>query len=94
MRYIQHDDCVRLVIDPIPDAPLLPPARGVLASVFVAQRVADTVRIFQQRAKDELSDCCGDFLGQTLKLTLGTRTNLKAPAPASIGHAAPGLRSR
>jgi hypothetical protein len=69
----------------------LPAARAVLASVFVAQRVADTVRIFQQRAKDEFSGRRGDFLGQTLKLTLGTWTNLKAPAPAGIGHAAPGL---
>ena len=25
MRYVQHDDCVRLVIDPIPDAPTLAP---------------------------------------------------------------------
>lgn len=70
------------------------PARGVLASVFIAQRVADTVGIFQQRAEDELSGGRGDLLGQTLKLTLGARTNLKAPVPASIGHAAPGLRSR
>ena len=56
--------------------------------------VVDWLTRLRQIESPCLSDRCGDFLGQTLKLTLGTRTNLKAPAPASIGHAAPGLRSR
>lgn len=83
-----------LLVDPVPDAPLPPTTRRVLASVFIAQRVTYAERILHERPKYELSDRRGDFLGQMLQLALATRTNLKAPARASIGHAAPGLRSR
>lgn len=94
MRYVEHGKYVRLLVDPVPDAPLLPATRRVLASVFIAQRVTYTERILRERPEDELSDRRGDFLGQMLQLALGTRANLKVPAPASISHAAPGLRSR
>ncbi len=94
MGYIGHGDRVGLLVDPVAEAPVLTAARGVLAGVFVAQGVAGTARIVRERPEDELSGRRGDFSGQALELALGARANLKAPAPAGIGHAAPGLRSR
>ena len=94
MRDIEHHDGAGLIFDPVADAPFLPPACGVLASVLVVQRMTDAVRVVEQRADDELSDRCGDLLRQTRELPLSTRTHVEAPASASIGHAAPVLRNR
>lgn len=94
MRYVEHDDCMRLLLDLITDAPLLPAACGVLARVFIAKRVADAVGILHEWPDDKLSDRRGDLLGKTRELALGTRTHVKAPAPASIRHAAPVRRNR
>jgi hypothetical protein len=33
-----------------------------LASVFIAKRMAYTIRVVQERPDDELSDCRADFL--------------------------------
>jgi hypothetical protein len=78
----------------VADTPLLATAGGVLARVFVMERVADAVRVIKQRTDDELGDCGGDFLREAGELPLGTRTNVEMPAPASIGHAAPVLWNR
>lgn len=85
---------MRLFLDPVADAPFLPAARGVLASVFIVKRVADAVRVIQKRADDELSDRRSDLLRKTRELTLCTRTHVEAPTPASICHAAPVLWNR
>lgn len=94
MRYVEYNHGMGLLVDEVADAPLLPTARGVLASVFIAKRVADAVGIVQERSDDELSDRCGDLFRKAGELALRTRTYVKAPAPASIGHAAPVRRNR
>jgi hypothetical protein len=62
MRDIKHDDGLGLLIDAIADAPLLATASGVLARVFVVERVTDAVRVVQQGADDELGGSRGDLL--------------------------------
>jgi hypothetical protein len=81
-------------LNPVSDAPILPPARGVLASVFIVKRVADPERVVKKRADDELSYRRSNLLGQARELTLRTRTHIKVPASASFCHAAPVLRNR
>jgi hypothetical protein len=66
----------------------------MLASIFVLQRVADPVRVGQQRARDELGDGCGDLLWQLGDLALRAGTNLEFPVASGTGHAAPVLRNR
>ena len=63
MRHIEHDDGMGRLVNAVTDTPLLPAARGVLASVFIAKRVADAVRVVKERADDELGDRRGDLLG-------------------------------
>src|SRR5579859_6561908 len=94
MRDVEHDDGLGLLVNPVADAPLLATAGGVLASVLVVERVADSVRVVQQRADDELGGSRGDLLGETGELALCTWADVEMPAPASIGHAAPVLRNR
>lgn len=94
MRYIEHDDRMRLLLDLVTDPPFLPAARGVLARVFIAKRVADSVGIVQERPGDELSDRRRDLLGKTRQLALRPRTNVKVSAAAGLCHAAPVLRNR
>jgi hypothetical protein len=92
--YVEYDHGIGLLVGQVPDAPLPPAARGVLASIFIVKRVADTVRIVQERSDDELGNRRGDLSGKAGKLALRTRTYVKSPAPASIGHAAPVRRNR
>jgi hypothetical protein len=92
--YVEYDHGIGLLVGQVADAPLLPAARGVLASIFIVERVADTVGIVQERSDYELGDRCGDLFGKAGKLALRTRTYVKSPAPASIGHAAPVRRNR
>ena len=66
----------------------------MLASIFIMDRVADSERIVQKRAYDELRNRRGDFLGKARNLALRTRTHIEVPASASFCHAAPVLRSR
>ncbi len=94
MRNIKHDNGMSLLLDPVTDAPVLSPARGVLASVFVAERMANAVRVVKERADDELGGCRGDLLGKTPELALSARMYVEVPATASISHAAPVLRNR
>ncbi len=94
MRYVEHDNHMVQLLDPVPDAPFLPPASGVLASVFIMERVADPERIVQQGADDELGDRRGDLLGKARHLALRTRAHIEVPASAGFCHAAPVLRNR
>jgi hypothetical protein len=91
---VEYNHGMGLLIDQVADAPLLPTARGVLASVFIAERMADAVGIVQKRSDDELINRLGDLFGKARELALRTRTHVKEPAPASIAHAAPVRRSR
>jgi len=43
--YVEYNHGMGLLIDQVADAPLLPTARGVLARVFIAKRVADAIGI-------------------------------------------------
>lgn len=94
MRHVEHGNRMVQLLDPIPDAPLLPSASGVLASVFIMERVADSERIVQKRADDELGNRRGDLLGKARDLALRARTHIEVPASASFCHAAPVLRNR
>ena len=94
MRHVEHHHGMGPLLDPITDTPLLAAARRVLPSVFIAKRVADSVRVIKERANHELSDCGGNLLGKTRELALRTRTHVEVPAAASVGHAAPVLRNR
>src|SRR5260221_9003869 len=70
MRDVEHDNGVGLLLDPVTDAPVLPAARGVLACVFVAKRMPDTVRIVKEGPTIELGGCGGDLFGQPRELAL------------------------
>jgi hypothetical protein len=94
VRHVEYNHSMGLLVDQLADAPLLPTARGVLASVFIAERMADAIRIVQERSDDELGDRRGDLFRKVGELALRPRTHVKAPAPASIAHAAPVRRSR
>ncbi len=94
MRDVEHDNGVGLLLDPVTDAPVLPAARGVLACVFVAKRMPDTVRIVKEGPTIELGGCGGDLFGQPRELALSARPDVELPATPSIGHAAPVLRNR
>ena len=94
MRHIEHDNGVSWLLDSVTDAPVLSTARGVLASVFILKRMTDAARVVKKRADDELGGRRGDLLRKTRELTLNARTHVKAPATASMRHAAPVLRSR
>ncbi len=63
VRHIEHDDGMGRLVNAVTDTPLPPAARGVLASVFIAKRVADAIRVVKERADDELGDRRGDLLG-------------------------------
>jgi hypothetical protein len=54
MRYVEYDDGSGLLVDLVADTPLLAAAGGVLACIFVVERVADAMRVVQQGADDEL----------------------------------------
>jgi len=92
--YVEYDYGMGLLVGQVADAPLPPAARGVLATVFIVKRVADTVGIVHERSDDELGNRRGDLFGKAGKLALRTGTYVKSPAPASIGHAAPVWRNR
>jgi len=92
--YVEYDHGMGLLVGQVADAPLPPAARGVLATVFIVKRVADTVGIVHERSDDELGNRRGDLFGKARELALRTRTYVKSPAPASIGHAAPVRRNR
>ena len=92
--YVEYDHGMGLLVGQVAGTPLPPAARGVLASVFIVKRVADTVGIVHERSDDELGDRRGDLFGKARELALCTRTYVKSPAPASIGHAAPVRRNR
>lgn len=94
MRNIEHDNGMGLLLDPVTHAPVPSTARGVLASVLVAERMANAVRVVKERADDELSGCRGDLFGKTRELALSARTYVEVPAVAGISHAAPVLRNR
>lgn len=94
MRYVEHDNHMVQLLDPVPDAPLLPPASGVLASVFIVEGMADPEQIVQKGADDELGDRRRDLLGKARDLALRTRTYIEVPASAGFDHAAPVLRNR
>jgi hypothetical protein len=94
MRHVEHDNGMALFLDPVTDAPVLSATCGVLASVFVVERMADAARVIKERANDELSGCRGDLLRKTRELALSAQTHVEAPATASIRHAAPVLRNK
>jgi hypothetical protein len=94
MRHVEHNNRMVWSFDPVPDAPLLPSASGVLASVFIMEGVADSERIVEKRADDELGNRRGNLLRKARDLALRTRTHIEAPESASFCHAAPVLRNR
>ena len=83
-----------LLLDPVTNAPVLTTTGRVLARVLVAERMPDPPRIVQQRADDELRGRGSDLLRETGELALGARPDIKPPATARVGHAAPVLRNR
>ena len=64
MPHVEYSHGMGLLVDQVTDAPLLPTARGVLTSVFIAERMADAVGIVQERSDDELSNRRGDLSGR------------------------------
>ena len=62
MRDVEHDHGVRLLIDVVPDPPVLAATSGVLARILVAERMTDPPRVVQQWADDELRGRGGDLL--------------------------------
>lgn len=54
---IEHDDCVLSVIDLVEHAPVPSEPCAVDAGEFIDKSLADTLRVLQERTRDEL-DCC------------------------------------
>ena len=82
VRNIQDDYRVAVLVDPVTHSPVRSPAGGILPGVFVTQRVADTARVVQQRAGDELCRGRGDLLWQPGDLALrpGRTSSFHRPA--------------
>jgi hypothetical protein len=66
----------------------------MLPGVFVTKRMADTPRIVQQWAGDELRRSRGDLLRQPGELALRPGTHIVLPAAGRAGHAAPASGNR
>jgi hypothetical protein len=94
MGDIEHDDGLEVLGDPVTDAPVAASAGGMLTGVLITQRVADTVRVIQERASNELGSSGGDFLGQPVELASRAGPDVEAPATARSAHAAPAPFSR
>jgi hypothetical protein len=66
----------------------------VLPGVFITQRMADTARVVQQRAGDELRRSSGDLLRQPGELSLRPGTHIELPPAGRARHAAPASWNR
>ena len=68
MGDIEHDDGLDVLGDTVTDTPVAASAGGMLSGVLIAQRVADAVRVVQERASNEFGSSGGDLLGQPVEL--------------------------
>ena len=94
MGDVEDDDGVGLVGDLVADAPVTASAGRMLTGVFVPQRMANTVRVIQERAGDELGRGCGDLFRQASECALCPWPDVELPAATRAAHAAPVSFSR
>ena len=94
MGDIQDDDGVSVLIDPVANAPARSAAGGILPGILILKRMADAMRILQQRAGEELGRRGSDLLRQPRELTLSARPDVEILASGTLGHAAPTSRNR
>jgi hypothetical protein len=89
VKNVQDDYRLAVLVDPVTHAQVRSTAGGMLPGVFVAQRMADTARVVQQRAGDELRRSNGGLLRQPGELSLRPGTHIELPPGSQAGHAAP-----
>ena len=94
MGDIQDDDGVSVLIDPVANAPARSGAGGILPGILILKRMADAMRILQQRAGEELGRRGSDLLRQPRELTLSARPDVEILASGTLGHAAPASWNR
>ena len=81
MRNVQDDYRLAVQVDPVTHAPGRSAEGGRLPGVFVTQRMADTARVVQQGAGDELRRGSGDLLRQPGELALRPETHIELTGP-------------
>ena len=81
MRNVQDDYRLAVQVDPVTHAPGRSAEGGRLPGVFVTQRMADTARVVQQGAGDELRRGSSDLLRQPGELALRPETHIELTGP-------------